>query len=223
MSNGRLAQPEPSPEGLLAHARKIARLTRRATDSVNSTFLIQKAEEQYGLAIEALNREFRIREAFEARAELERFRAESVWTLHQAPLLLEGSAFRTALDDLAASKDVGRFFNGTDDVDEIVSIARRRMGNRDRLAAAEDATRAATCMLWRAEREEETVALYDEFTDVLVKDIMTSIDAGNVFLVEARSRIARTRLLLTGRREDAEQLATAVSLALEPRTVSSST
>jgi len=218
---GRLAQPDPHPDGLLAHARRIATLARRPTDSANCRFLIEKTEEQYAFAIDAFDSKRRIREANEARAELENFRAESRFLLHAAPLLLDGSAFRKFFDKLAASNEVGQFFNGTDNVDEVVALARRRIGNRDRLRAAEEATTAATCMLWRARREEEAIVLYNEYSDSLVKDITASISKGNLYLVEVRSKIARKRLLLTGRKEDALQLLVTVSEALKPRPTSS--
>ncbi|MGO9197246.1 MAG: hypothetical protein ACLQK4_08970 [Acidimicrobiales bacterium] len=215
MGNGRLGLPDPRPEGLLAHARKIASIARRATDSVNGSFLIEKTETQYIFAIEAFDSKHRAREAVEARAELEQFRTESGFILHAAPLLLERSAFRSAFDSLAASREVGQFFNGTDNIDEIVALARRRMENPDRLAAAEDATKAATCMLWRVHREEETIILYNEYTDVLVKDIIASINKDILYLVEARSKIARRRLLLTGRKDEARQLLATVYNALK--------
>jgi len=139
--NGRLGLPDPSPEGLLAHARKIARLSRRATDTVNGSFLIERTESQYAFAIEAFESRHKTREAIATRAELEQFRTQSGFILHDAPLLLERSTFRSAMDSLAASKKVGPFFNGTDKLDEIVVLARRRMENLDRLAAADDATR----------------------------------------------------------------------------------
>jgi hypothetical protein len=69
-------------------------------------------------------------------------------------------------------------------------------------------------MLWRAHREEETIALYNEYTDVLIKDIAASIRHDKLYLVEARSKIARRRLLLAGRRDEARQLLTTVSEAL---------
>jgi hypothetical protein len=214
MGNGRLGQPDPRPEGLLAHARKIAKIARRAPDTANGRFLIETAEKQYAFAIESFDTKHRTREAIEARAELESFRTQSDFILHDAPLLVESSAFRKHFDTLAASKEVGPFFNGTDNVDEVVSLARRRMENPDRLAASEDATKAATCMLWRAHREEETIALYNEYTDVLIKDIAASIRHDKLYLVEARSKIARRRLLLAGRRDEARQLLTTVSEAL---------
>jgi hypothetical protein len=217
MGNGRLGQPDPRPEGLLAHARKVAKLSRRATDTVNGSFLIERTEEQYTFAIEAFDSRHRTREAIEARAELGQFRRESGFILHAAPLLLESSAFRSAFDSLAASRKVGQFFNGTDNIDQIVALARRRMENLDRLAAAEDAARAATCMLWRAHREEETIVLYNEYTDALIKDITTNISKGILYLVEARSKIVRKRLWLTGRKDEASQLLTTVYEALKPR------
>jgi hypothetical protein len=217
MGNGRLGLPDPRPEGLLAHARKIAGLARKATDTVNGRFLIETTEEHYTFAIDAFDSKHRTREANAARSELEQFRTETGFILHAAPLLLERSAFRRAFDSLAASKDVGPFFNGTDDLDEIVALARRRMENPDRLAAAEDAARVATCLLWRAHREEETIALYNEYTDALVKNITTSIRYGNLYLVEARSKIARRRLWLAGRKDEARQLLSTVSEALRPR------
>jgi hypothetical protein len=211
-----LAQPSPRPEGLLAHARKIAKLARRGEDVTNCSFLIEMAEAQYTFAIDAFDSHRRTWEAGEARKELDRFRKESDFILQTAPLLWEGSAFRKVFDKLAASKEVGQFFNGTDNVDDIVALARKRMGNPDRLHAAEEATTAATCMLWRAQREEETIVLYNEFTDALVKDILLSINKGNLYLVEARATITRKRLLLTGRQDEAHQLLMAVSEALSP-------
>jgi hypothetical protein len=151
---------------------------------------------------------------------LEEFQRASGFILHAAPLLTERSAFRTTLDSLAASKQVGKFFNGTDDVDEVVALARRRMENLDRLAAADDAARAATCMLWRAHREEETIDLYNEYTDALMKDINSNISRGTLFLVETRARIARRRLRLTGRQDEASQLLATVYEALKPRQAS---
>ncbi len=147
---------------------------------------------------------------------MEQFRTESGFIASAAPLLSERSGFRRALDSLAASKEVGQFFNGIDDVNDIVALARSSMANRDRLSAAEDATRAATCMLWRAHREEETIVLYNEFTDALVKEINASIRERNLVLVEARCKIARKRLLLTDRKEEARQLLQTVTAALEP-------
>jgi hypothetical protein len=220
MSTDRLAQPNPLPEGLLAHARKVAKLARRPTDTANGNFLIEKTEERYTFAITAFETKKRTYEANAARAELELFRTETGFILNSAPLLLERSAFRKTFDALAASKKVGQFFNGTDDVDEVVSLARRRMANRDRLSAADDATTAATCMLWRAGREEETIALYNKFTDVLVREIATSISKGDLYLVEARSKVARRRLSLTGRKAEAGQLLATVSDALNTRLVS---
>jgi len=216
MDNEPLAQPSPRPEGLLAHARKIAKLARRGTDTTNCSFLIEMADAQYTFAADAFDSNGRTREANEARKELEGFRKDSAFILHTAPLLGDGSAFRKVFDKLAASKEVGQFFNGTDNVDEIVALAKRRMGNPDRLHAAEEAITAATCMLWRTHRENETIALYNEFTDVLVKDISVSITKGNLYLVEARARITRKRLLLTGRKDEAHQLLMAVSGALSP-------
>ena len=172
MGNGRLGQPDPQPERLLAHARKIAKLSRRATDTVHGSFLIERTQEQYRFAIEAFDSRRRSREAIDARSELEQFRMQSGFMLRAAPLLLESSDFRSAFDSLATSEKVGRFFNGTDDLDEIVALARRRMKKLDNLAAAEAAARAATCMLWRAHREKETIVLYNEYTDALVRDCL---------------------------------------------------
>ena len=217
MCNGRLGQPDPRPEGLLAQARKIAKLSRRATDSVNGSFLIERTEEQYRFAIEAFDSRHMLREAIDARAELDRFRMQSGFILHDAPLLLESSDFRSVFDSLAASKKVGRFFNGVDDLDEIVALARRRMVNLDYLGAAQDAVRAATCMLWRANREEETIALYNEYTDALVKDVTASISRGTLYLVATRSKIATKRLWLTGRNDEASQLLAIVHEALGSR------
>jgi hypothetical protein len=215
MGYGPLGQPDPPPEGLLAHARRIAKISRRATDTVNGSFLIERTEEQYTFAIEAFDSRQRTQEASEVRAELENFRSQSVFILHSAPLLSEGSAFRSAMDSLVASGGVGQFFNGSDNVDETVALARRRMENLDRLAAAEDATKAATCMLWRAHREEETIALYNQYTDAMIKDITNNISRGTLYLVEVRSRIARKRLLLTGRKDEANRLLRIVFEAFE--------
>jgi hypothetical protein len=220
MGDGRLGLPDPRPEGLLAQARKIAKLSRRAEDPVHGNFLIELTNEQYLYAIEAFDSRHRRREGNETRAELEEFQRASGFILHAAPLLTERSAFRTTLDSLAASKQVGKFFNGTDDVDEVVALARRRMENLDRLAAADDAARAATCMLWRAHREEETIDLYNEYTDALMKDINSNISRGTLFLVETRARIARRRLRLTGRQDEASQLLATVYEALKPRQAS---
>jgi hypothetical protein len=220
MGDGRLGRPDPRPEGLLAQARKIAKLSRRATDPVHGGFLIERTDEQYLFAIEAFDRRHRTREAIDARAELEQFRRDSGFILNAAPLLVASSAFRLAFDSLAASSKVGQFFNGVDNVDEIVALARRRMENLDRLAAADDAARAATCMLWRAHREEETIALYNEYTDALVKDIASNISRGTLYLVETRTRIARRRLRLAGRKDEASQLLTTVYEALKVRPVS---
>jgi hypothetical protein len=96
------------------------------------------------------------------------------------------------------------------------------MENLDRLPAAEDANRAATCMLWRAHREEEAIVLYDEYTDALVRDIIANISRGVLYLVEARSKIARRRLRLTGRKDEAGQLFTVVYEALQPHPMSNS-
>src|ERR1039458_2638936 len=117
MAKGRLGQPDPRPEGLLAHARRIAQIARRATDTTNGRFLIERTEEQYIFAIEAFDGKHKTREAIDARAELERFRTQQDFILHDAPLLLESSAFRKHFDNLAASKEVGQFFNGTDNID----------------------------------------------------------------------------------------------------------
>jgi hypothetical protein len=220
MSTPRLAQPEPRPERLLAHARKIARIALRASDTVTGDFLIEKAEEQYAIAIEALDSTSRNGEANQARAELREFSAESRFLLHDAPVLGGDSAFRKAFDMLAASQSIGSYYNGTNDVDEIVAIARKRMARRDRLGAAEDATRAATCLLWRAQREEEAVSLYDEFTDVLVRDVRGDLDNGHLYLVETKADIAGKRLMLTGRAEEARELDRLVLLALQARPMS---
>lgn len=220
MADGRLAQPDPDPERLLANARKIAKIARTPRDPVNGGFLIERTEQQFTFAIEAFESEQRTREADQARAELEQFQRESDFILHYAPLLLDSSAFRMSFDSLAASNEVGRFFNGIENIDKVVDIARRRMRNPDRLGAAEDATKAATCMLWRAHRKEETIDLYNEFTDVLIKEITMSISKGHLHLVEARAQIARRRLLLTDRKDDARRLVATVSEALRPRTVS---
>jgi len=221
MGNGRLGQPDPDPEGLLAQARRIAKISRKATDSAHGSYLVARTEEQYKYAMEAFDSRHRTREAIETRAELEQFSRQSVFIVH-APLLLDSSSFRRFFDALAASKKVGRFFNGTDNVDEIVALARRRMENLDRLPAAEDANRAATCMLWRAHREEEAIVLYDEYTDALVRDIIANISRGVLYLVEARSTIARRRLRLTGRKDEAGQLFTVVYEALQPHPMSNS-
>lgn len=219
MREGRLAQPEPGPERLLASARKIAKIARRPRDSVNGEFLIERAEEQYSLAIKALESESRAREADEVRAELDQFLAESEFIIESAPLLLDRSAFRRFFDSLAASNEVGQYFNGIDDLDGIVALARSRMRNPDRLGAAEAATKAATCMLWRAHREEDTIELYNEFTDALIRDITTSIAKGTLHLVEARAAIARKRLLLADRKEEARELLGAVADAIAPQSV----
>jgi hypothetical protein len=123
------------------------------------------------------------------------------------------------MDLLAESSEVGKFYNGTDEIDVIVAIARRRMGSRERLAAAEDATRVATCMLWRMQREEEATLLYNEFTDALMKDVFATIEKGDIYLVEMKSRVARKRLLLTGRNDDAQHLDTAVYQAMSSGSV----
>jgi hypothetical protein len=75
-------------------------------------------------------------------------------------------------------------------------------------------------MLWRAHREVETIALYNENTDALIKDIKMNITNGTVYLVEARSKVARRRLRLTGRISEASQLRTVVYEALKPRPTS---
>lgn len=217
MSNIRLAQPEPHPERLLAHARKIAKIALRATDTITGDFLIDKAEEQYALAIRALDGALMRGEAAQARIELEEFSAESRFLLHDAPVLAGDSAFRKALDILAASEAIGPYYNGTNNVDEIADIARKRMARRDRLGAAEDATRAATCLLWRAHREEEAKDLYNEFTDVLVREVKADLDSGQHYLVETKSDITRKRLVLTGRKDEADQLENLVSESLKAR------
>jgi hypothetical protein len=221
MSTLRLAQPDPRPEGLLAHARRIAKIALRATDTVNGDFLIAKAEEQYTIAIQAFDRKMRKAEANQARAELKHFRTESQFVLHDAPVLAEDSAFRSALDTLAASDEIGPYYNGTNDIDEIVSLARRRMGKRDSLSAAEDATRAATCLLWRAHREEETIAVYNEFTDALIRDVVANLNGGHLYLVEKKAEIARRRLLLTGRADKASELEELLAVASKPRPMGS--
>ena len=53
MDNEPLAQPNPRPEGLLAHARKLALVARRATDAVNASYLLEKTKTQYTYAIDA--------------------------------------------------------------------------------------------------------------------------------------------------------------------------
>jgi hypothetical protein len=209
-----LAQPDPTPDRLLAFARRVAELALRATNTVNGNYLIRRAEEQYGLAIKALESHDRIREAEWAGNELNQFGADSRVALKTSPVLVKGSRFRRAMDLLAESPEIGKFYNGTDKIDVIVAIARRRMASRERLAAAEDATRAATCMLWRMQREEEATLLYNEFTDALLKDVFATIEKGNIYLVEMKSRVARKRLLLTGRNDDAQHLETAVSQAM---------
>src|SRR5271166_2650329 len=157
MANEPLAQPNPRPEGLLAHARKLAKVSQKATDTVNGSFLIEKTKAQYAYVIDAFESKGMTREANEAKEELERFRTQSGLILNGAPLLLPGSNFRRVFDQLAASKEVGQFYNGTDKVDDVVALAEKRMRNPDRLHAAEEAITAATCMLWRAHREEETI------------------------------------------------------------------
>lgn len=222
MSTLRLAQPEPTAEGLLAHARRIAVIARRATDPVTGDFLIAKAEDQYAIAIKALVSTSKASEASEARDELKRFSVESRFQLHDAPVLAGNSPFRRALDALAATEAIGSYYNGTDDVDEIVALAKRRIAQRDRLGAAEDAVRAATCLLWRAQREEETVALYNEFTDALVRDVKGHVDNGLFNLVEKKADIARKRLLLTGRRAEAWEIDRILSEASRPMGAASS-
>jgi hypothetical protein len=206
MGARRLAQPEPPAEGLLAHARKIARIALRTTDTITGSFLIEKAEEQYRVAIRALESSWMIGEANQAKAELKRFSSESRFVLNDAPVLTGDSAFRRALDDLAATDTIGPYYNGTNNLDEIVTIAKRRMAQRDRLGAAEDATRAATCLLWRAGREDEAIALYNEFTDALVRDVKAHLGSGQLYLVEMKSNIARKRLMLTGRTDEADAI-----------------
>ena len=216
MDNEPLAQPNPRPEGLLAHARKLALVARRATDAVNASYLLEKTKTQYTYAIDAFESKGMTSEAKEAREEMGRFLTQSEFILNAAPLLLQGSKFRKHFDHLARSQQVGQFYNGTDNVDEVVALAKRRMRNSDRLNAAEEAITAATCMLWRAHREEETILLYNAFTDVLVNDIKSSILKGNLYLVETRAGIVRKRLWLTGRRDEAFQLLATVSEALTP-------
>jgi hypothetical protein len=211
MDTLRRAQPEPTADGLLAHARKIAKIAIRATDAITGDFLIEKAEEQYAIAIAVFDSSSRAGEANRAREELRQFSAESRFVLHHAPALAKGSAFRSTLNALAASEAIGSYYNGTDDVDEIVAIARRRMGSRDRLGAAEDATRAATCLLWRANREKEAIALYNEFTDVLVQHVKGHLSRGHLYLVVKAADIARKRLLLTGRGGEANEIDTLVA------------
>jgi hypothetical protein len=214
LENEPLGQPNPRPEGLLAHARKVAMLARRATDAVNATYLLDKTEAKYIYAIEAFESQRMTREARLTREELDRFLKQSEFILNVAPILSEGSNFRRHLDQLASSQQVGRFYNGTDNVDEVVALATQRMRNPDRLHAAEEAVAAATCMLWRAGREEETVVLYNAFTEVLVNDIRSSIMKGSLYLVEARAEIVKKRLWLTGRKDEAAQLMASVSEAL---------
>jgi hypothetical protein len=216
---GRLAQPDPTPDRLLIFARRVAELALRATNTVNGNYLIGRAEEQYGLAIKAFENHNRIREAEWASNELNQFGADSRVALKTSPVLVKGSPFRRAMDLLAESSEVGKFYNGTDKIDVIVAIARRRMGSRERLAAAEDATRVATCMLWRMQREEEATLLYNEFTDALMKDVFATIEKGDIYLVEMKSRVARKRLLLTGRNDDAQHLDTAVYQAMSSGSV----
>ena len=213
----RLAQPDPSPEALLAHARRIAKIALRSTDGVTGNFLIEKAEEQYNVAIKAFDSVRKVGEAIQARAELKEFSAESRFALYDAPVLLDGTAFRRAMDALAESGSIGTYYNGTNDLDEIVAIAKRRMANRDRLGAAEDATRAATCLLWRAGREDEAISLYNEFTDALVRDIRANLSSGHLYLVKMKVDIARKRLELTGRLDEAREVDKLVSEANQAR------
>jgi hypothetical protein len=221
MTTLRLAQPEPRPEGLLAHARRIAKIALRATDSVTGDFLIEKAEEQYQVAIRALDGKSMAGLASQARAELKQFSTESRFVLHDAPVLTEDTAFRRALDTLAATEAIGPYYNGTNDLDEIVAIAKRRMSKRDQLVAAEDATRAATCLLWRAKREEEAISLYNDFTDALVRDVKAHLGGGQLYLVEKKADIARNRLLLTGRTDEASDIEKLVSDASQARPMGS--
>jgi hypothetical protein len=221
MASQRLAQPEPPPEGLLAHARKVAKIALRTSDAITGDFLIKKAEELYNMAIRAFERGYKVREASQARSELKQFSSESRFVLHDAPVLSGDSAFRRALDDLAGSDTIGAYYNGTNNLDDIVTIAKRRMAQRDRLGAAEDATRAATCLLWRAGREEEAIALYNEFTDVLVRDVRTYLDHDHLYLVETKAEIARKRLLLTGRRDEAGEIEKLVAQASQARPMDS--
>lgn len=221
MTTLRLAQPRPRPEGLLAHARRIATIALRSTDAVTGDFLIEKAEEQYAIAIQAFESRARVAEANNARAEMEQFSTEARFELHDAPVLAGTTAFRRALDALAASEAIGRYYNGTDNVDEIVTIARKRMANRDRLGAAEDATRAATCLLWRAEREEEAISLFNDFTDTLLNDVVAHLDGDHLYLVDKKADIVRKRLLLTGRKDEAENVEKLVSEASQARPMAS--
>jgi len=221
MGTLRLAQPDPPPEALLAHARKIAKIALRTTNAITGDFLIEKAEQQYAIAIKAFDGKSRVGEANHVRAELKQFSTESRFVLHDAPVLAGASAFRRALDALAASEAIGPYYNGTNNLDEIVTIARRRMAQRDRLAAAEDATRAATCLLWRAEREEEAIGLYNEFTDALVRDVKAHLEHGHLYLVEVKADIARKRLLLTGRRDEASKIEKLMSQASQARPMGS--
>lgn len=221
MSTVRLAQPDPRPEALLAHARKIAKIALRTTDTITGDFLIDKAEEQYAVAIRALDGKAMVAEAGQARAELAQFSIEARFTLHEAPVLVDGSAFRRALDSLARDDTIGAYYNGTNDVEEIVRIARRRMSSRERLGAAEDATRAATCLLWRAGREEEAMALYNDFTDALVRDVRSNLDGGLLSLVRTKADIARRRLMLTGRTDDAREIDKLLAEASQARPMGS--
>ena len=210
-----MARPDPTSDAYLANARRLARIASKAEDDINRAFLLERMEEQYILAIQELDGTRRAREALEVRAELEQSRRRSGRRPPRIePLLAEGSQFRSALDDLASSNRVGQFFNGTDNVDDVVFIAKKWMGRDGRLTAAESAVRAATCMLWRAGREEETVHLYDEFTNIYMVDVLARIDGANsLSLAEPRARIASQRLRLTGRKHEARQLLAIVTEA----------
>ncbi|HEV2360111.1 MAG TPA: hypothetical protein VGS21_00255 [Acidimicrobiales bacterium] len=215
----RLAQPDPPPDRLLAFARKVAELALRSDNTVNGNFLIGRAEDQYAMAIKALVDNGRVRESEWVGDELRQFSEDSRSVLKTSPVLVKGSPFRRAMDRLADSTEIGKYYNGTDKVDAIVDIARRRMGSRERLVAAEDATRAATCMLWREKREEDAILLYNELTDAMVRDLMATIEKGDIYLVEMKSRVVRKRLVLAGRSDDVRDLDASVSKAMSTDTV----
>ncbi len=213
----RFARPDPEPEVYLANAKRLERLVETASDDTNRDFLLEKLEEQYLHAITALDDRQRSREAIQIRAALTRVRSQSGRRhLHTDPLLAEHSAFRRYFNSLSASDRVGRFFNGTDDVDDVVNLARKWMTRRERLVAAEGAATAATCMLWRGGREADAIQLYDDFTNFYVVDILEKLSLGqSLHLAEHRAAIASQRLLLTGRKHEARQLLDIVSEALQ--------
>ena len=90
-----LAQPNPRPEGLLAHARKLALVARRATDAVNASYLLEKTKTQYTYAIDAFESKGMTSEAKEAREEMGRFLKQLNFISSAGPLLCKVRNFES--------------------------------------------------------------------------------------------------------------------------------